>query len=231
MPITAQRTEYGVIATTPLTTTPTRAPRTLPLLLLRPLVRAISWAPLAVVTLFTAALVTLADFGQPLTAGMGLILLRISGTLLGSAAAFALVDAMSGGAEPVSHRLRQAERCLLAGGVAVAVWLGAFAYVLSRLPDGALFPVGDMLVEVGVCLGIGLAAAATAVRYAPGRQAAMAAVVVQLALVLATILLPPEVRLWPPTCGFGYWDEAHRFWLFALPVPYLWLVVSGRDLR
>ncbi|MFD1543391.1 hypothetical protein, partial [Nonomuraea guangzhouensis] len=131
----------------------------MPLLLLRPLVRAISWAPLAVVTLFTAALVTLADYGQPLTAGMGLVLLRVSGTLLASAAAFALVDAMSGGAQPVSHRLRQAERCLLAGGAAVAVWLGAFAYVLSRLPDGALFPVGDMLIEVGVCLGIGLAAA------------------------------------------------------------------------
>ena len=225
--MTAQRTGSGVVATTP----PRRAPLTVPLLLLRPLVRAVDWAPLAVVTLFTAALVTLADYGQPLTAGMGLVLLRVSGTLLASAAAFALVDAMSGGAEPVSHRLRQAERCLLAGGAAVAVWLGAFAYVLSRLPDGTLFPVGDMLIEVGVCLGIGLAAAATAVRYAPGRQAAMAAVVVQLALVLATILLPPEVRLWPPTCGFGHWDEAHRFWLFALPVPFLWLMVSGRDLR
>ncbi|MEU8146510.1 hypothetical protein [Nonomuraea sp. NPDC048901] len=210
---------------------PKTARLVVPLLLLRPLVRAIDWAPLAVVTLFTAALVTLADFGQPLTSAMGLILLRIAGTLLGSAAAFALVDAMSGGPEPVPHRLRQAQRCLLAGGPAVAVWLGAFAYVLSRLPEETLFPVGDMLIEVGVCLGIGLAAAATAVRYAAGRQAAMAAVVVQLVLVLGTILLPPEVRLWPPTCGFGHWDEAHRFWLFALPVPYLWLVVSGRDLR
>ncbi|MEU7834303.1 hypothetical protein [Nonomuraea sp. NPDC049129] len=210
---------------------PKTARLVVPLLLLRPLVRAIDWAPLAVVTLFTAALVTLADFGQPLTSAMGLILLRIAGTLLGSAAAFALVDAMSGGPEPVRHRLRQAQRCLLAGGPAVAVWLGAFAYVLSRLPEETLFPVGDMLIEVGVCLGIGLAAAATAVRYAAGRQAAMAAVVVQLVLVLGTILLPPEVRLWPPTCGFGHWDEAHRFWLFALPVPYLWLVVSGRDLR
>jgi hypothetical protein len=239
MPMTAQRTApataLGSAPTTPLTTLPKTPPKTarlaVPLLLLRPLVRAIDWAPLAVVTLFTAGLVTLADFGQPLNSAMGLILLRIAGTLLGSAAAFALVDAMSGGPEPVPHRLRQAQRCLLAGGPAVAVWLGAFAYVLSRLPAETLFPVGDMLIEVGVCLGIGLAAAATAVRYAAGRQAAMAAVAVQLVLVLGTILLPPEVRLWPPTCGFGHWDEAHRFWLFALPVPYLWLVVSGRDLR
>ncbi|GAA3467836.1 hypothetical protein GCM10018965_023890 [Nonomuraea roseola] len=82
---------------------------------------------------------------------------------------------------------------------------------------------------MGLCLGITLAAA---VRYAPGRQAAMAAVVVQPALAaqaaerdhvlpvggelgggrgaleaervrLATILLPDQIRLWPPTCGFG----------------------------
>ncbi|MER6949394.1 hypothetical protein ABT294_35825 [Nonomuraea sp. NPDC000554] len=206
-------------------------PLTVPLALLRPLLRAIDWAPLAVVTMFTAGLVTLVQAGQPLSSAVGLLVMRVCGTLLGSAAAFALVDAVDRGAEPVPRRLRQALRCLLAGGVAVAVWLCAFAYVLTRLPDDALFPVGDLLIEVGVCLGIGLAAAGTAVRYAQGRQAALAAVLVQLGLVLGTILLPPEVRLWPPTCGFGHWDEAHRFWLLALPLPYAWLAVSGRDLR
>ncbi|MEV4569484.1 hypothetical protein AB0K12_37460 [Nonomuraea sp. NPDC049419] len=81
----------------------------------------------------------------------------------------------------------------------MAIWLPAYAAVLSRLPQGALFPVG--------------------------------AVVVQLALVLATLLLPEQVRLWPPTCGFGYWDEAHQFWRAMLPLPYLWLILAGRDLR
>ncbi|WP_188194110.1 hypothetical protein [Nonomuraea sp. SYSU D8015] len=202
-------------------------------LLVRPLVRAVDWGPLAVVTAFVAALLTLVQAGEPLPPGDALLLMRIAGTLLGGAAAFALVDAMSAdlGATAVPRWVRQALRCLLAGGTAVAVWLVAFLYALSRLPEGALFPVGDLLVEVGVCLGIALAAAATAVRHASGRQAAMAAVVVQLGLVLATRLLPDQVQLWPPTCGFGYWDEAHRFWLALLPLPYVWLGLACRDLR
>jgi hypothetical protein len=101
----------------------------------------------------------------------------------------------------------------------------------SRLPDGTLFPVAELLTEMAVCLGIDLAAAATAVRYATGRQAAMAAVIVQLGLVLATILLPQQMRLWPPTCGFGYGDEAHQFWLAMLPLPYTWPALACRDLR
>ncbi|MFC7584922.1 hypothetical protein ACFQYP_15155 [Nonomuraea antimicrobica] len=202
-------------------------------LLVRPLTRAVDWAPLAVVTAFAAALLTLMNAGDPLGGADALLLMRITGTLLGSAAAFALVDAMSADLGPaaVPRWVRQALRCLLAGGAAVAVWFVAFAHVLSRLPEGALFPVGDLMVEMGVCLGIGLASAATAVRYATGRQAAMAAVVVQLALVLATILLPDQLRLWPPTCGFGFWDQAHAFWLGMLPVPYVWLALACRDLR
>lgn len=202
-------------------------------LLVRPLVRAIDWAPLAVVTAFVAALLTLMRPGEPLAGWDALVLMRIAGTLLGAAAAFALVDAMSAdlGAAAVPRWVRQALRCLLAGGTAVAVWLVAFLYALSRLPEGSLFPVGDLLVEVGVCLGIALAAAATAVRFAAGRQAAMAAVVVQLGLVLATLLLPDQVWLWPPTCGFGYWDEAHRFWLAMVPLPFVWLGLACRDLR
>ncbi|MEZ7125091.1 hypothetical protein ACBR40_07120 [Nonomuraea sp. AD125B] len=203
------------------------------LLLVRPLARAIDWGPLAVVSAFTAGLVSLVQYGETLPGGDALVLMRICGTLLGAAAAFGLVDAMSAdlGAAAVPRWVRQALRCLLPGGAAVAIWLAAFAYVLTRLPEGALFPVGDLLIEMGVCLGIALAAAATAVRLAPGRQAAMAAVVVQLAMVLGTILLPQQVRLWPPTCGFGYWDQAHLFWLAMLPLPYLWLVLAGRDLR
>ncbi len=203
------------------------------LLLVRPLARAVDWQPLAVVAAFTAGLVTLVEHGEALPGGDALVLMRVCGTLLGAAAAFGLVDAMSADldAAAVPRWVRQALRCLLPGGAAIAIWLAAFSYVLTRLPEGSLFPVGDLLIEMGVCLGIALAAAATAVRLAPGRQAAMAAVVVQLATVLATILLPQQVRLWPPTCGFGYWDQAHLFWLAMLPLPYLWLIVAGRDLR
>ncbi|MEW1842963.1 hypothetical protein AB0392_33905 [Nonomuraea angiospora] len=203
------------------------------LLLVGPLARAIDWAPLILVAAFTAGLVSLVRYGEALPGGDALVLMRICGTLLGSAAAFGLVDAMSAdlGAAAVPRWVRQALRCLLPGAAAIAIWLAAFSYVLTRLPEGALFPVGDLLIEVGVCLGIALAAAATAVRFAPGRQAAMAAVVVQLAMVLGTVLLPQQVRLWPPTCGFGYWNEAHLFWLAMLPLPYLWLVLAGRDLR
>jgi hypothetical protein len=185
------------------------------------------------VAAFTAGLVSLVEYGEALPGGDALVLMRICGTLLGAAAAFGLVDAMSAdlGAAAVPRWVRQALRCLLPGTAAIAIWLAAFSYILTRLPEGALFPIGDLLIEAGVCLGIALAAAATAVRFAPGRQAAMAAVVVQLAMVLGTILLPQQVRLWPPTCGFGYWDQAHLFWLAMLPLPYLWLIFAGRDLR
>ncbi|SEN34840.1 hypothetical protein [Nonomuraea pusilla] len=205
----------------------------LAVLLVRPLARAIDWAPLAAVAVGGAAALALTGLVRQPDPGTALVALRVVGTLLGSAAAFALVDPMSADldAAPAPRWLRQALRCLLAGGAAVGAWLAAFAWTLSRLPDGVLFPVGDLLVEMGVCLGVALAAGATAVRHARGRQAAMASVVVQLLLVLATVLLPDEVRLWPPTCGFGAWDEAHRFWLAMLPLPYAWLALALRDAR
>ncbi|MFG6200029.1 hypothetical protein [Nonomuraea sp. JJY05] len=237
MPVTlpARPRTASSTAAAPTTAVPTPPPSRwrLALLLVRPLARAIDWGPLVMVAAFTAGLVSLVEYGEALPGGDALVLMRICGTLLGAAAAFGLVDAMSAdlGAAAVPRWVRQALRCLLPGGAAIAIWLAAFSYILTRLPEGALFPIGDLLIEAGVCLGIALAAAATAVRFAPGRQAAMAAVVVQLAMVLGTILLPQQVRLWPPTCGFGYWDQAHLFWLAMLPLPYLWLIFAGRDLR
>ncbi|WP_329082301.1 MULTISPECIES: hypothetical protein [unclassified Streptosporangium] len=203
------------------------------LALARPLARAIDWAPLAAVTVFLTALVSLVEVGDELSAGTALNLMRVGGTLLGGAAAFALVDpvAANAGPAPVPRWVRQGLRCLLAGAVATAVWLGAFAVVVSRLPTGQLFPLSDLLVEAVVCLGVGLAAAATAARFTSGRQAAIAAIVVQLMLVLATVLLPPGFQLWPPTCGYGHWYEAHRFWLVMSPLPLLWLAAANRDVR
>lgn len=198
-----------------------------------PLARAIDWAPLAAVAVFTAALVSLVEMGSELSAGTALDLMRVGGALLGGAAAFALVDpvATNAGPAPVPRWVRQGLRCLLAGAVAMAIWLGAFAVVVSRLPRGQLFPLSDLLVEAVVCLGTGLAAAATAARFTSGRQLALAAVVAQLMLVLATVLLPAGLQLWPPTCGYGHWYEAHRFWLVMSPLPLLWLAVANRDVR
>ncbi|MEU4409833.1 hypothetical protein AB0F88_35425 [Streptosporangium sp. NPDC023963] len=203
------------------------------LLLVGPLARAIDWAPLAAVAVFTVAMVSLVEAGNELPAGTALDLMRIGGVLLGGAAAFALVDpvAANAGPAPVPRWVRQGLRCLLAGAVAAVVWLGAFAVVVSRLPPGRLFPLSDLLVEAVVCLGTGLAASATAVRFTSGRQAAVAAVAVQLMLVLATVLLPAGLQLWPPTCGYGHWYEAHRFWLVMSPLPLLWLVAANRDVR
>jgi hypothetical protein len=42
---------------------------------------------------------------------------------------------------------------------------------------------------------------------------------------------PSHVWLWPPARGFGHGDQAHLFWRAMLPVPYLWLILAGRDLR
>lgn len=198
-----------------------------------PLARAIEWAPLAAASVFTLGLVWLVEAGQVLHPSVALDLMRIGGTLLGGTAAFALVDAMAADVDAAAlpRWVRQGLRCLLAGGAAVVVWCAAFASLVARMRPGQLFPVGDLLVEAVVCLAIGLAAGATAVRFTTGRQAALAAVVVQLALVLGTMLLPEGLQLWPPTCGYGAWDEAHRFWLLTLPVPVAWLVASGRDVR
>ncbi|TMR11445.1 hypothetical protein ETD86_35855 [Nonomuraea turkmeniaca] len=128
------------------------------------------------VAAFTAGLVSLVQHGEALPAGDALVLMRICGTLLGGAAAFGLVDAMSAdlGAAAVPRWVRQALRCLLPGGAAIAI---SYRWVLG------------------------------------------------------TILLPQQVRLWPPTCGFGYWDQAHLFWPAMLPMPYPWLSFAERDLR
>ncbi|GAA3413841.1 hypothetical protein [Streptosporangium vulgare] len=82
-----------------------------------PLARAIDWAPLAAVAVFTAALVSLVEMGSELSAGTALDLMRVGGALLGGAAAFALVDpvATNAGPAPVPRWVRQGLRCLLAG--------------------------------------------------------------------------------------------------------------------
>ncbi|GAA3012605.1 hypothetical protein [Streptosporangium longisporum] len=207
------------------------APGAPPLLaLLRPLVRATDWTPLAVAAPLTTALAAVVQPGEPVDPRLGLLVLRASAMLLGTAAAFALVDAMDTGtaATPVPRWIRQWTRTLMAAALAAAGWGVTYAIVTVRLAPGDAPPLPGTAVEAAGCVLAALAGAALAVRRHPGRQAALAGAAVLLALTVAARL--PGSAAWPEP-GDPRWDVVHAWWSAALPLPVLVLAWAHRDAR
>ncbi|MEU4833213.1 hypothetical protein [Streptosporangium sp. NPDC023615] len=198
--------------------------------LLLPLARAIDWPPLAVAVPLAAALAAVVRPGEPVDPSLGLLVLRTAALLLGAAAAFALVDAMGTGtaATPVPRWVRQWARTVMAGAVAAAGWGVTYAIVAARLAPGDALPLAGTAVEAAGCVLAALAGAALAVRHHPGRQAALAGVLVQLVLVVAA--RPVGDAAWPEP-GAPHWDAAHVWWAAALPLFVLVLLLAHRDVR
>jgi hypothetical protein len=199
--------------------------------LIRPLIRAISWLPLLVVTPIVPGLAGLLGLLEDgLSPDLALVMLRIEGLLLGAAAASALADQMAGStAATASPRwLRQWLRTGLAVAYAAAAWAGTYAIVAARATGAP--PWWDTTVEAAVCVAGGLAGAGFAVRRVPGRQAASAGAVTLFTLVLGSLLLPDDRSAWPGI-GAPHWDAAHTGWLLALPVLLAALAVAHRDTR
>jgi hypothetical protein len=198
--------------------------------LARPLTRAIDWSPLAIAALIVISFAAVVPPGEPLSPMLALPLLRLTAVLLGAAAGFALVDAMavSAGAVPVPRWVRQWARTVLALAAGGLAWGATYAVVAARLAPGVVMPLSGLVVEATVCALVGLAGSAMAVRRHPGRQAALAGAVVQLALYAGTQILGADA--WPAP-GDDRWDLAHAWWLAALPLPVLVLAAAHRDVR
>ncbi|MFF5205978.1 hypothetical protein [Streptosporangium sp. NPDC000396] len=211
-------------------TRPVPAPFPPVLALLRPLARAIDWLPIAVVALLAVSLAAVMSPGNTVDPRLGLLLLRTTAVLLGAAATFALVDAMTAntGSAPVPRWVRQWTRTLMVGVAVAASWGVTCAVVAIRLTPGGVLHFSGAALEAGVCALVGLAGAAIAVRRHPGRQAALAGVLVQLVLYAGTQITGDLA--WPMPDS-SEWDAIHRWWLAALPMPLLVLAGAHRDTR
>ncbi|GAA4576755.1 hypothetical protein [Planotetraspora kaengkrachanensis] len=198
--------------------------------LVRPLTRAIDWSPLAIAGSLIVCVAALVPPGEPLGPVPALTLLRMAALLLGAAAGFALVDAMSAStaAVPVPRWVRQWARTAMALTAAGLVWGATYAIVSARLARGVAVTPSGLAVEAAVCMLVGVAGAATAVRRHSGRQAALAGAAAQLAACVAALITGGGV--WP-SLGDEQWDLTHAWWLAALPLPVLVLVAAHRDVR
>ena len=199
--------------------------------LIRPLVRAIYWLPLLVVTPIVPVLAgMLGMLEDALPPKLALVMLRTAGLLLGAAAAYALADQMAGStaALPAPRWLRQWLRTALAGAYVALAWAATYAMVTTRSTGAP--PWWDTTVEAAVCVTAGLAGAAFLVRRVSERHAGSAGAATLIALLLASLFLPDDRSAWPST-GAPHWDAAHAGWLLALPVLLATLAIAHRDTR
>ncbi|MEV0974235.1 hypothetical protein [Microtetraspora glauca] len=198
--------------------------------LVRPLARAIDWLPVGLAGPLTVALAIAVEPGDPMDSRLGLLLLRMSGLLLGAAAGFALVDAMAAGtdAAPVPRWVRQWARVVLVLAAVVPSWAAVCAVVAVRLEPAGVLHFPGAGVEAAACVLAGLAGSAVAVRRHGGRPAALAGAFVLLALCAGIGIAGGAA--WPMPYSAD-WHAVHVWWLAALPVPVLVLVAAGRDVR
>lgn len=194
------------------------------LLLVRPVVRAIDWTPLLVAGVVTVGL----PIVMTPTPYIAALVVRLSGLLLGAAAAFTLVDPMAGStaATPVPRGVRQGLRTVAALAVAALAWGSGLEIAAARV--ASTLPRVGLTVEAAVTVLVSLAAAAMLVHRWPGRPAAFSGAVAQLAAAALAVAVLRENQPWP-AIGEPRWDLVHRGWLLALPVPVLLLVLAHAD--
>ncbi|SPL90046.1 unnamed protein product [[Actinomadura] parvosata subsp. kistnae] len=200
------------------------------LLLIRPLVRAVDWQPIAVVAALSATLAVVLQPGDGLLPHHGVLLLRMAALLAGAAAAFILVDAMALSTEavPVPRWLRQWLRTVMAVMAAAAVWGIMCAIVIGHLPADSPDLLSGAAVEATLCVLIALAGTASAVRHTQGKQAALAGAVVLLLFYVVAQIFADNALPWPTHPD---WDRVHLWWLRALPLPLLVIGLAHRDVR
>jgi drug/metabolite transporter (DMT)-like permease len=189
-----------------------------------PTARAADWTAMLVVSVVT---IGLAGVARPVPDVL-LLVLRMSGVLLGAAAAFILIDPMASStrATPVPRWRRQWLRTALALGPAMAAWAVTFALAGRRTTFD--LPWAGLALEALVCSAIGVAATAFALRRVPGKVAALAAPAAQVALIGISLLGPDESSPWPSP-GSPQWTEVHRYWLAGLVVTLLALAWANLD--
>ncbi|MFI7028484.1 hypothetical protein ACIBK1_07230 [Microbispora rosea] len=203
------------------------------LILVRPLLRAVDWAPLAWTWLASAAVIVAAALTRGAVVSCDAVVLsRLSAGAMGATAGFALVDPLAYGtlATPVPRWLRMWLRTALAAGAALAAWGTTLALIVVFLPQGSPLLAGDLALEAAACVLTGLSGAAVAVRLRPrhGRSAALAGAAAQFGLLAVTLFLTAELWLWPLQDD-PQWPVAHRLWLFLLPLPVACLLSANAN--
>jgi hypothetical protein len=196
-------------------------------LLVTPLVRAVSWWPLGVaIALSLLALLPTLRHQSPYAA---LLPLRLAAIMLGGAAAFAMVDQMAPmTVAPTPRWLRQWLRLVLALLPATACWVALAALARSVLGPDAIGPSTEVAVEATVCALIGVSAAAVAARHRHTATGELAGPMAQALLATATLFLPDA---WSPWLSpdFPAWPTVHRYWLACLPILAVILFLANRE--
>ncbi len=202
--------------------------------LVPPLVRAVSWTPLAVsaplIPLLAWVLAAMSG-NDPLDPQMSQNLTRAAGVLLGGAAAFTLADEMAHttAAAPVPRWLRMWVRTALAVVPAALSW--TFAYLVADVwlagPGHVSWAVAG--IEGATLFVVGMAGAAWAVRRVAERHAASAGLVVLGVLLTVTAFLPGDNSAWAATDAS--WSTLQSIWLAALVVALASLAGAYRDTR
>ncbi|MEU7890885.1 hypothetical protein AB0B54_35755 [Microbispora bryophytorum] len=203
------------------------------LILVRPLLRAVDWAPLAWTWLASAAVIVTAALTRGAVVSCDAVVLsRLSAGAMGATAGFALVDPMAYGtlATPVPRWLRMWLRTALAAGAALTAWGTTLSLIVVFLPQGSPLLAGDLALEAAACVLTGLSGAAVAVRLRPrhGRSAALAGAAAQFGLLTVTLFLTAELWLWPLQDD-PQWPVAHRLWLALLPLPVACLLLANAN--
>ncbi|MFN2503389.1 MAG: hypothetical protein ABR540_04000 [Acidimicrobiales bacterium] len=196
-------------------------------LALRPVVRAISWRPVA---LGAAAAITLIAFLRARHADPGATLagVRAAALLLCAGLAFALDDpaASTLASSPTPKAARRGHRMVILLGLFVVLW-GTMITVAEGLPLAAA------TLEAAAMLGVALGAAALAARSAPDGLGGIAGGPVLTLLLLATFVgqrhWPRWVSLLPSSPLDPAWSAAHIRWALLLAISIGVLMATARD--
>ncbi|MFF0309497.1 hypothetical protein ACFYSC_18895 [Streptosporangium sp. NPDC004379] len=200
--------------------------------LVRPVLSATHWTPLAVAAALSLLIISMVDTGAGLGWGTAFTLLRMTAVLLGAAAAFTVPDAMDAdtAATPVPRRVRQGLRCALGALGAGVVWSAACVVAVARLRAGDELRVPGMALEAAVCAAVGLLSASVAARLHSGRVAGLAGTGGLLAAV--SVSLAARGPYWPWLYPQeDNWEVVHHGWLATLVVVTVLLGPACGDLR
>jgi hypothetical protein len=207
-------------------------------LLLRPLIRSMTWGPLAgsaVVGLVIAYIRTrdpCALSGAPCVfLGTRIQALRISAVLLAMGAAFVLDDPaqVTTLAAPTPLLLRRALRVAIVVPALAVAW-GATVWVIRRseIPTESL-PIAAVTLELAALVAVALAAAVVMSELVPERLGGLASGPVLLALVAGALFLPSRFALFVSEPGLPRWHGAHQLWLGILGVGVLVMLFGYSD--
>lgn len=201
--------------------------------LVRPLARAVNWAPIAPAGGLALLLVWLR--AQDAYSGLEelIVALRAAAILLAVAAAFSLDDAAAGttASTPSPLLLRRTVRVALIALPTAGLWTGALWLAARKpLPGPSPLPVALLTLELATVVMISLGLAAAAVRWGHGSSGGLAASSAVLGLTVMTWLIPEGVRPWVYP-GHANWTAAHRWWAVALVASLTWFAWAGLDTR